>query len=248
MEAISASNLAKVKSFFDQGGKVIATTRLPDHSAELGQERRSARHDSPHLRRPGNRGSWRASSYPKVRASSVWQGGGHDAALAFDGDPETRWNAQDQKTTDQWLEVDFGTPRTFQKVTITEVFDRATSHRVEYWDGQQWRICASGAEIGADRTHTFPPVTASRVRLFIPEVKSDTPSIAEFAVLDANGTNLAALSSRPGRVFVNRNANGGAAWFVENPTPAALRQVIDQAVAPAGRYLDRLRPQCATVI
>jgi hypothetical protein len=230
MEAVSASNLAKVKSFFDRGGKIIATTRLPDDSAELGKReevRAAIRHifgsDAADAidRRP---------RYPKVCASSVWQGGGHDGSSAFDGDPETRWNAQDQKSADQWLEVDFGTPRTFTKVTINEVFDRVTSHRVEYRDGQQWRTCASGAEIGASRTHTFAPVKASRVRLFIPRVSSDTPSIAEFKVLDVDNTNLAALPSRPGRVFTNRNTDGGSAWFVENPTVAALRETLDQAL------------------
>ena len=35
--AISAANLAKVKQFFDAGGRVIATTRLPEHSAEFGR-------------------------------------------------------------------------------------------------------------------------------------------------------------------------------------------------------------------
>jgi len=37
MEAISASNVARIKEFFDQGGQVIATTRLPDQSAEIGK-------------------------------------------------------------------------------------------------------------------------------------------------------------------------------------------------------------------
>ncbi|NQT38946.1 MAG: discoidin domain-containing protein [Planctomycetes bacterium] len=230
MEAISTSNLAKVKGFFDRGGKIIATTRLPDHSAEFGKHdevRAMIRHIfGPQV--AAARGQ--RPQYPKVGASSVWQGGGHDAASAFDGDPETRWNARDQNSADQWLEVDFGTPRTFEKATITEVYDRAASHRVEYWDSQQWQPCASGAEIGTTRTHTFAPVTASRVRLFIPEVKSDTPSIADFEVLDAGGTNLAALPSRRGRVFVNRNTGGGVAWFVENPTPAALRRTIEQAL------------------
>jgi hypothetical protein len=34
---ISAANLAKVRQFFDAGGKVIATTRLPDVAAEFGK-------------------------------------------------------------------------------------------------------------------------------------------------------------------------------------------------------------------
>ena len=37
MEAVSAANLAKIKAYFDQGGHVIATTRLPDRSAEPGK-------------------------------------------------------------------------------------------------------------------------------------------------------------------------------------------------------------------
>lgn len=239
MEAISASNLAKVKDFFDCGGHVIATTRLPDQSAEAGKAdevRAMVRHI---FGQEAAGASQQRPAYPKVSASSVWENGGHDARMAFDGDPETRWNAQDHSSVDQWLEVDFGTPRTFEKVTITEVFDRATSHRVEYWDGQQWQTCADGAEIGANRIHTFAEKTASRVRLLIPQVTSDTPSIAEFAVLDAAGTNLALLPSRPGRVFASRNAIGGAAWFLENPTPAALRETIEQALSqPDVTWLD----------
>lgn len=36
-EAISASNLARIGEFFDRGGQVIFTTRLPDRSAEFGR-------------------------------------------------------------------------------------------------------------------------------------------------------------------------------------------------------------------
>lgn len=36
--AIGADNLRKIKEFFDRGGRVIATTRLPDRSAELGRD------------------------------------------------------------------------------------------------------------------------------------------------------------------------------------------------------------------
>ena len=35
MEAISATNLAKIKAYYEQGGQIIATTLLPDRSAEL---------------------------------------------------------------------------------------------------------------------------------------------------------------------------------------------------------------------
>jgi hypothetical protein len=35
---ISAANLRKIKAFYDQGGQVIATTRLPDFAAEFGKD------------------------------------------------------------------------------------------------------------------------------------------------------------------------------------------------------------------
>jgi hypothetical protein len=35
---IAASNLAKIKAFYDAGGTIIATTRLPEQSAEFGQD------------------------------------------------------------------------------------------------------------------------------------------------------------------------------------------------------------------
>ena len=86
MEAISATNLVKMADYFDRGSKVIATTRLPDQSAEPGKSeevRRLIRHifgaqaaESQSTRPRG----------PKTSASSVWQGGGCDVALAFDGD------------------------------------------------------------------------------------------------------------------------------------------------------------------
>jgi hypothetical protein len=37
-QAIHASNLRKIKAFWDQGGKVIFTTRLPERSAEFGKD------------------------------------------------------------------------------------------------------------------------------------------------------------------------------------------------------------------
>ncbi|MHB8953307.1 MAG: glycosyl hydrolase [Pirellulaceae bacterium] len=227
MEAISATNLAKIRAYFDQGGQVIATTLLPDRSAEQGQSDAVRSDIHAIFGTEATDLSLAPARAPQISASSQWQSGGHDAAMACDGDPATRWNAQDQQSADQWLEVDFGAPRTFEKAAISEVFDRVTSHRLEYWDGQQWSVCAAGAEIGAHRTHAFAPVTASRVRLCLPQVRSDTPSISELAILDADGTNLAA---RTARITVHRNAEGGSAWFIENPTTPALRQVMEETL------------------
>jgi hypothetical protein len=227
---LSATNLAKMIQFFDAGGRVIATTRLPDQSVEWGRAdavRQGVRHifgAEAALPLP------EPPRYPQATASSAWEAGGHDAALACDGDPATRWNARDGSRTDQWIEVNFGTPRPFDRVRIEEAFDRALSHRVEIWDGQAWQVRAKGEAIGAKRLHQLGPVTASRVRLVIEAVGSDTPSIAEFEVLDAQGNNLAVRPEPPGRLTVNRNSRGGAAWFVERPDAANLVRVLAEAL------------------
>jgi hypothetical protein len=227
---ISASNLAKAKELFDAGGRVIATTRLPEAAAEWGRTdevRAAVRHIfGPEAVLPPPE----PPRYPKTTASSVWAAGGHDAAMACDGDPGTRWNARDGMRTGQWLEVDFGAPRTFKEVHIREVFDRALAHRVEAWDSGAWKVLAAGEGIGPDRVHSFSPAIASRVRLAIDSVRSDTPSIAEFEVLDPAGVNLALRPKNAGRLTSNRNGRGGAAWFVESPEPAALAKVFAEAL------------------
>jgi hypothetical protein len=228
--AISALNLEKVRQFFDAGGKVIATTRLPDESAEFGRSaevRSGIRHI---FGAEALAPLPEAQTLTRVTASSVWAAGGHDASLAFDSDPDTRWNASDGMRTNQWLEVDFGSPRTFNQVRIREVFDRALAHRVETWDGKEWHVCASGDRIGVDRLHTFAPVTSSRVRLVIDAVRSDTPSIAEFEVLGGDDVNLALLKPKSNRLTVHRNERGGAAWFVETPRAATLATVLAEVL------------------
>lgn len=228
-EAIAVASLAKAKQFFDAGGQVIATTRLPDQAAEWGRTDELRALLRQLFGAEAVAGPPEKPRYPQVTASSVWEAGGHEAALACDGDPATRWNARDGMRTNQWLEVDFGTARTFGQVRVREPFGRVTAHRVETWDGRAWRVCATGAGLGPERVHTFPPVKAARVRLVLEAVRSDTPTLSEFEVLDPAGVNLAALRP-PGRQTVNRNDRGGAAWFLENPTSAALAAVLVQAL------------------
>ncbi len=112
-----------------------------------------------------------------MTASSSWPGYGPE--LVTDGSQETRWNAKDGTSGDQWLEIDFGEKKNFDRVAITEVFDRVTSYSIQYLDGGKWVDCADGTTLG-DKIITFDPVTSSKVRLYIHEIKSDSASIAEF--------------------------------------------------------------------
>jgi hypothetical protein len=218
------SNLQKIKAFYDQGGKVIATTRLPDTSAELGKdaEVREA------IKEVFGSGGMAPSAFPQATASTSWAGGGHDPALVVDGDQDTRWNSAAQSGGNQWLEVDFGAAKTFGQILVREVFDRTTAYRIQYWDGSKWQDCAKGDRLGTERTITFAPVTGAKVRLCLDVITGDCVSISEFAVLDKNGQNLAvAAQTKP---LMNKNRKGGLACFIPKPTIASLKAALDDVL------------------
>ena len=220
---IAWSSLRKIKEFYDQGGKVIATTRLPDTSAEFGKdaEVRAAvaamfgSADQP-------------TTFPRASASSAWKAGGFDPSNTIDGDPATRWNAADGVKGGQWLEVDFGAEKTFQRTVVREAFGRTTAYRIQSWDGAKWNNCVQGSRLGAEKPDAFPPVTASKVRLCLDTISSDSASIVEFEVWDKDGRNLA-LAAPPLRA--QTNAHGGQAWFLPNPRPDLLKAALDAALS-----------------
>lgn len=127
----------------------------------------------------------RLTPYVAAAASNIYQGMkefGPDRAL--DGDPETRW-ATDAGTHAAWLEVDYGRPRTFDRVLITERgFPRTRRFELLWQDGSTWRPFHQGTTIGERLTLTLAPITTRRVRLNILEA-TDGPTIEEFQMLEA---------------------------------------------------------------
>lgn len=111
----------------------------------------------------------------KLSASNVR---GNDGAFApeqtLKGLPETYW-ATDDGVTQAWLEIDFGAPRTFDRVAVKEQIalgQRVAKHMIEAWDGQTWKTIGEGATIGHLRIHRLPETTAAKVRLNILEAKA----------------------------------------------------------------------------
>jgi hypothetical protein len=218
--AIPWGSLRKVKEFWDNGGKVIATTRLPEFSAEAGKDGEVRAAIGAMF------GETKSSGSPRVTASSSWKDGGHEAALAADGDPATRWNAADGDRNPQWIEVDFGEPVTVARTVVREAFDRTRAWRIEAWAGGKWVECAKGERLGAEKADTFAPVKASKVRLCIDAIASDSASVAEIEILDESGRNLVRRASAAGR----SNSRGGKAVFLPAPTAAALKAALDEAL------------------
>jgi hypothetical protein len=225
---INIASLRRIKQFYDQGGTVIATTRLPDRAAEFGADDEVRQLVSaifgPDVARQDDA--------PRVRASSTWAGGGFDPAKAMDGSTRTRWNAADGSKDAQWLEADLGKTQTVASVVVSEAFDRVRGYRIQTWDGTAWVDQAKGDQLGERKEITFAAVATTKVRLFMEAVASDSASIVEWTICGADGRNL--FQREPSAC--HRNAKGGKAWFLPSPGVAALKAVLTEAL-PDGDVL-----------
>jgi len=119
----------------------------------------------------------------KASASSKWAAE-HEAAMAIDGNPKTRWNSGAEDKVGAWLEVDLGKPRRISQIRFLEACaGRITKYRVQVWTGSDWRDVVT-AEKPASKTfvrHRIEPVETSKVRLVILEA-TEVPSIFELEV------------------------------------------------------------------
>jgi len=87
--------------------------------------------------------------------------------FAFDGDPDTRW-AADDATSQAWIAADFGSVKTIRGVRISEAYaGRVQNYELQYRDGTVWKTFLSGATLDANFEVTFPAVKAREFRLNI---------------------------------------------------------------------------------
>jgi len=117
----------------------------------------------------------------KATASNVYKGMDQYAAdKAFGDDPETRW-ATDGGTSECWLEVDLGQPRTIARAAIheNEEFRRVQAFELRCWEGAAWRTLHRGTTLGPDWSTQFEPVSAQRFQLRVLEA-SEGPTLSEF--------------------------------------------------------------------
>ncbi len=113
----------------------------------------------------------------KATASGVWPDPKLDAALAFDGDPGTRWGGA-PNSKDGWLAVDLAEPKTFSRVSISEYDTRIQKFELQEKKDGQWRTFYKGTTAGLDFNAKFDPVTTQHVRLNI-LTATDVPTIWE---------------------------------------------------------------------
>ena len=118
-------------------------------------------------------------------ASNVYQGAAqHDAAKAFDDDPDTRW-ATDSGTKTAWLEVDLGTEMTVARAMIDEGdWGRVQKFQLQYKVGGEWKTVCEGTTIGAEKDLGFEPVKARWLRLNTLDA-TDGPTILEVQLFES---------------------------------------------------------------
>lgn len=119
--------------------------------------------------------------FPKASASYEDRFGGKPAS-AIDGktnflpSPTNRWTCYESPNSSDWLEVDFGAEKSFNKIELAIYDDRGgvqppTKYDVQFWNGSEWKEVLSSKKVpekpigGQFNQITFNPVKASKVRV-----------------------------------------------------------------------------------
>jgi len=91
----------------------------------------------------------RQQSQFRVEASSEWAARGYSPQLAFDVNPETRWNSVDGSANGQWLKIVFPEVVEIARVILHEPFDRVTGVQIQTFDADKndWITHAVGERI-----------------------------------------------------------------------------------------------------
>ncbi|MDY3989039.1 MAG: glycosyl hydrolase [Massilioclostridium sp.] len=126
-----------------------------------------------------------------IKASSTYNlEPGYDVSKLFDGDKTSRWNSLSTTPGDQYVEIHFTQPVTFDKAYIHQsdiaVLQRVKRYSVDYFNGTDWVSVVTGGELGAEQTHSFDAVTTDRVRLTLGDFGPDSVTIGEFQLFSGN--------------------------------------------------------------
>ena len=119
--------------------------------------------------------------FPKASASHFDRFGGKPS-LAIDGKvnflptPTNRWTSYESPNETDWLEVDFGIEKAFDRIELAIYDDRGgvqppTKYEIEYWDGVAWRTVGDAKRTpekpagGQFNEARFDRVKSSKVRV-----------------------------------------------------------------------------------
>ena len=185
-----------IKRAYDRGSANVLLALAADHTGSMRpSDVRQLEELGRLLREAGMLETPKAAVFPArslalgkpAKASGVWENNvsQYGAAMAFDGDPATRWGGPGNSRSG-WLEVDLGNEVSVSAAVIQEGWDRTRKFSVQYKVGDEWKNAAEGTTIGDDGLEMdFAPVKARVFRLNITE-STDAPTIWEFQLFGDN--------------------------------------------------------------
>ncbi len=105
---------------------------------------------------------------------------GFEAFKANDEDLQTAWQAEG--TENEWLELEWLKPQTFNAAIIQEEGNNIQHYKVQYFDGKTWQDLAQGQTCVSGKEHRFQTVRASQCRVLIEKAKAPAV-IAEIKIM-----------------------------------------------------------------
>lgn len=170
-----------------------------------------------------------AVSRGKPAKASATHSAPYTADRINDGNPSTRWGADDPTRT-CWIEIDLEKTETIARVEIAELADRIRKFQVEYRNSpdENWKVCLKGTTVGAKYDKSFSPVSGRYFRLNILEA-TFASTIWEFQLF-GNGES--------GETWDQCHAVG-ADMFNEN-NAADIPVDLSPFITTPGQYLVRL--------
>ncbi|SFD27354.1 family 78 glycoside hydrolase catalytic domain [Algibacter pectinivorans] len=106
-----------------------------------------------------------------------------EAFRANDEDEKTRWLATETKN--QYLEVEWVKPQTFNQVIIDEFGDAIMAYKIQYWKNNTWETASNNTTCGVNKNHQFNSIQSSKLRVYIEDAKK-APSIKEIKIYNNN--------------------------------------------------------------
>lgn len=142
---------------------------------------------------------------------------------ANDGNTSTQWSPQSGTGVNEWLQMDFGTNKIINQVTIKEKLNRTAGYKVQYYNGSSWVDIVTGTTINSSVTHSFVNITAQKIRLYISATQIDSngwgrePNITELII---NGQSLVTSISVNGTGGANSLSVNGTLQMQANVLPS----------------------------
>ena len=219
---IQLTNLKKIKEFYDQGGIVIATSLLPDRSAEQGKDE-EVRQIIKYIF--GNN-AYDNKDLQRITSSSNWNTGGSLPSYAFDGKMETLWKPSEGNLKNEWIQIDLGGSKTINQVNVKKNDDKPFSFTILYFNGNNWIEAGKCSGEGKEKKIGMPSVPVSAIRIVLDSGAVDKVVIPEVEIFDQENHNICT----PVKPFtLTTNNKGGEAYFVPAPNSSILKTILDQS-------------------